>query len=109
MARINLMRPGAPTAPFSVNGAVVSVAGVDIDCAAEQQDSDVIIEVRDNGGKVEIGGSGSYLAIIRVPARKYENRDVGVVDPVTGEAVMERAALPLDRNEVVVTLWPWAM
>lgn len=108
MARIELMQPGAPVPEFSVAGTVVTVAGVEVDCAAAQADSEVVVEVRDNNGVPEIGGGGFYLASIRIPARKYVEEATGETDPVTGEPVMARVAVPLGANEIKVTLWPVA-
>lgn len=108
MARIKLMTPGASTAEFSVAGTMVTVAGVSVDCVAHQQDSVVVVEVRDNNGAAAIGGNGFYLAIIRIPARKYVDEPTGETDPVSGEAGMAATALPLEAREIEVTLWPVA-
>ncbi|MBL8473716.1 MAG: hypothetical protein JNM98_18140 [Rhodocyclaceae bacterium] len=98
--RIDLKQPGQPVADFSVSGAVVTVAGVEIDCAARQQDVSVTVEVRNNAGIAGIGGDGAYMAQITIPARTY------AYQPDAGDESSEaREAKPLDPNAVVVTLW----
>jgi len=103
--QINLKQPGQPVADFAVSGAIVTVAGVAIDCAARQQDTAAVIEIRDNAGAPGEGGSGAYLAQIEIPARRFETSaipDDGIGDEAPAEP------LPLDPNAVVVTLWPTA-
>ncbi len=105
--QINLMQPGQPVADFAVSGAVVSVAGVPVDCAASQQDVAVVIEIRSNDGIAGVGGDGAYLAQIEIPARRYETTTI----PAEGEGEQDtevRSPLPLDPDAVVVTLWPTA-
>lgn len=100
MPQIILKQPGQPVADFSVNGSVVIVAGVTVDCADRQQDSAVLVEVRANQTGAGEGGDGAYLAHIEIPARRYV--EIGEGEDVTQEAV------PLDSNAVAITLWPTA-
>ncbi|MCL1962261.1 MAG: hypothetical protein FWG56_10955 [Desulfovibrionaceae bacterium] len=99
--QIHLKQPGQPVADFAVAGAVVTVAGVSIDCAARQQDTAVMIEIRANGGSAGEGGSGAYLAQIEIPARRRESATAQGDDGQIGPP-------PLDANAVSVTLWPTA-
>ena len=110
MPQIILKQAGQPVADFSFAEGVVTVAGVVIDCAARQQDSAVLIEVRSgNSGAVE-GGSGAYLAQIAIPARRYITVQPAtpVVAGSMGQSGATRESVPLDPNAVQVTLWPTA-
>lgn len=103
MPQIILKSPGQPVADFSVSGNVVVVSGLEIDCAQRQEDSTLVIEVRQVAGEVVEGGQrGSYLAHIAIPPREYET--------IAGEDEEETQQIikPLDHNCVVVTLWPTA-
>ena len=107
MPQIILKQPGQPVADFSVNGAVVTVAGVAIDCAAREQDTAQTLEIRAQGGEAHEGGDGAYLAQIEIPARRYEEA-AGEIDPETGEAESINVAVALDPARIVITLWPAA-
>lgn len=103
MPQIILKSPGQPVADFSVSGNVVAVSGLEIDCAQRQEDSALVIEVRQVSGEaVEGGQRGSYLAHIAIPPREY---DIATGDD---EEENQQAIKPLDHNAVVVTLWPTA-
>lgn len=105
MAQIVLM--GSTVADFSVTGAVITVAGRQVDCADRQGDEEEIVEIRQGSkGPVE-GGQGAYLAVIRIPARRYHD-EPGPDDPATGNPTQVRVADPLDPNSIEVTLWPRA-
>lgn len=107
MPMITLKSPGQRVTAFSVDGANVTIAGVQIDCAAEQRDEAVTIEVRGDSSGAHIGGDGPYLATITIPARQYTEQP-GAVDPMTGEPTIERVPLPLDPDAVEIILWPVA-
>lgn len=107
MPIIHLIAPAQPVAAFGVDGANVTVAGITVDCAAEQQDAAVTVDIRYNAGAIERGGDGAYVAIIGIPAREYTNQP-GAIDPETGAPRIERVALPIDPNAIVITLWPAA-
>jgi len=101
--QINLKQPGQPVADFAVSGATVTVAGISIDCADRQRYVAVTIEIRSGlNGPVE-GGDGAYLAQIEIPASINEAESINE----DGESVAS-AAVMLDPNAVVVTLWPVA-
>jgi hypothetical protein len=105
--QINLKQPGQPVADFAVAGAIVTVSGVSIDCAARQQDIAVTVEIRNNGGMPGEGGDGAYLAQIEIPARRYEAATIPAEDEDEQPTVMSEPQ-PLDPHAVVVTLWPTA-
>lgn len=103
MAQITLKQPGQPVADFAVSGAVVTVAGVTVDCAERQLDTSVQIEIRAaEGGAIE-GGDGAYLAQIMIQARRYDE-----VPGETEEDPVEIVAAPLDPNAIEIVLWPTA-
>lgn len=107
MPQLVLKQAGQPVADFAFSGTVVTVAGISIDCAARQLDTDVAVEIRKSPTGPGEGGSGAYLAQISIPARRYtvaeaisSEHDGGVGKPAT------QAPVPLDPNAVQVTLWP---
>lgn len=102
MAQIHLKQPGQPVADFAVNGPVVTVAGVTVDCAARQTDTMVVVEVRANQQGPSEGGDGAYLAQIEIPARRYHQADVTDADDTS----VTQEPVALDANAVRVTLWP---
>jgi len=114
MARIALKQPGQAVADFSVNGHLITIAGVLVDCQALQQDSKQVVEVRLSAQGAHIGGDGAYLAHITIPAKVYEEIPVddaedgveneGGIGP-TGSTLVAQA---LDANAITVTLWPLA-
>lgn len=103
MPQINLKHPAQPVADFSVNGAVVTIAGVTIDCAARESDEAQIIEIRAENGQAHEGGGGAILAQIEIPARRYVDAEATDAD---GNPTTIATPLPFDSNRVVITLWP---
>lgn len=109
MPQIILKQPGQPVADFSVNGAVVVVAGVSVDCAQRQTDAALTVEIRVVNGVAAEGGAGAYLAQVDIPAREYEILEIDEGSQEESTPVTRvRQPLPLDPNAVVVTLWPTA-
>jgi len=110
MARIQLMGGSdSGVADFSVVGAVVTVNGVSIDCAAREADDEQHIEIRQTkGGTIKEGTTGVYVAVIIVPARRYT--EVLVEEESMGEVrqVPKQVPVALDPNAVIVKLWPYA-
>ncbi len=104
MPQITLKQPGQPVADFSVSGAVVTVAGVAIDCAARQGSSSVNIAICGTVANATEGGNGAYLAQIDIPPKRY----ITVAGPndAQGNPTSVQEAVPLDPNAVQVTLWP---
>lgn len=98
MAQILLKQPGQPVADFAVAGAVISIAGIIVDCAERQNNGTVNVEIRRNADGAGVGGSGAYLAQIAIPARRY-----AMVEADRGESPV---AVPLDPNAIEITLWP---
>ncbi|MDR0997278.1 MAG: hypothetical protein LBL69_06425 [Zoogloeaceae bacterium] len=99
--QIVLKQPGQPVADIAVSGAVLTVAGIAIDCAARQTDAPQTIEVRLHNGQAHEGGNGAYLAQIDIPPRDYTETPAETEgQPPT------RTPVELDPNRVVATLWP---
>ncbi|TXF11944.1 hypothetical protein [Pelomicrobium methylotrophicum] len=108
MPMITLQSPGQRVAAFAIDGSTITIEGLVIDCAAHQQDEAVTLEVRrGSDGKPIIGGDGSYIAIVRIPARRYDEQ-TGGTDPMTGEPTAVRVPQPLDPDAVELILWPAA-
>jgi hypothetical protein len=103
---INLKEPSQPVAMFSVEGCVVTVAGISVDCAKEQADSKTLIEIKSNNGQASVGGEGAYLAVIEIPAKTYTSQTTGETDEQTGQPVSTLVADELDSNAISITLWP---
>lgn len=108
MARIVVINPGQSVADFSVSGALVTIAGLQVDCEALQEDVVKRVEVRRNAGRIEIGGDGAYVAQIEIPARTYTQSAGSEAEDGEEEAVASSTATPLDANAILVTLWPYA-
>jgi hypothetical protein len=106
MPQIDLKQPGQPVAEFAVSGAKITVAGVEIDCAAREADADQTIEIRQKGTRAREGGTGAYLAQIHIPARRYTETP-GEPDE-DGNPTITQTPAPFDANRVVLTLWPAA-
>lgn len=99
--QIHLKQAGQPVADFSIAGAIVTVAGIAVDCAVRQQDSSVIAEIRQTGTGPAESAEGAYLAQIEIPARQY----IETPSETEGEAPV-REAVALDPHAISVTLWP---
>lgn len=104
MPQINLKQPGQPVAEFSVTGSVVTVAGVEIDCAGRETDEAQIIEIRIQDGIAHEGGAGAFLAQIEVPARRYIE-EVGPLD-ADGKPTTVITPVAFDPNRIAIMLWP---
>lgn len=94
-----------PHPDFSIAEGIVTVAGVVIDCAERQGDSQTVIDIRQHQGIAQEGGSGYQLASIRIPPRRYVEVEG---EPQEGEEAPSatREAQPLDPRQVEVTIWP---
>ncbi len=89
--------PDAPAPDFSVQGARFAIRGLEIDTAACYAAGETLVEVRaDSGGDAVVGGDGPFLAVIEIPARRYEQADG------------EQTLVPLDPKTVTINLWPGA-
>jgi len=108
MARIELKQPGQAVADFSVNGHLITIAGVLVDCQALQQDGERIIEVRQSANGAHIGGDGAYLAHITIPAKVYVEAPADDGEDGEEGGGAEHVAQELDLNAITVTLWPLA-
>lgn len=99
------IRGAGPHPDVSVSGATITIGDVTIDAAARQDESAVDVALRQEGsGSVTEGGSGHQIAAIQIPPTRYEEVDTGETDD-DGEPVIERQAVALDPDEVLVTLW----
>ncbi len=93
-----------PKAEFSLNGTVLTVQGVQIDLAARQRDTQVVIDVS-LGRDLQTAADGVgawYLATIVIPPRTYKLVDTTGPD---GQPAQELQALPLDLDQVELRLW----
>lgn len=102
-----------PHPDFSINGPLISVAGIEIDAEARQDEGQTVIDVRQSGGNVSEGGDGYQLATIVIPPRAYEliETEGTATEGTATEGGLEgdnteRRALPLDTRRVTVTVWP---
>lgn len=95
-----------PRPDFAISAAVVTVAGVAIDCAARQGDSQQVIDIRRQEGVAQEGGSGYQLASVRIPPRHYVEVESESSHSAIDEPGTEREAQPLDPRQVEVTIWP---
>lgn len=102
--QIETVQPG-PHVDLSVDGAVVTVGGLTIDCAARQADSRVLVDVMADGGDIAEGGSGDRVAAIAIPPRQYTTEDGGLDED--GNPTTVEVAQPLDPSRVVIRLWTY--
>lgn len=75
MPQIILKQSGQNSADFSTNGAVITVAGVVVNCEAREEDVTQTIEIRQHEGVAQEGGEGAFLAQIEIPARRYVDEE----------------------------------
>lgn len=75
MPQIILKQSGQNSADFSTNGAVITVAGVVVNCEAREEDVTQTIEIRQHEGVAQEGGEGALLAQIEIPARRYVDEE----------------------------------
>lgn len=108
MPMIHLIQPGARVAPFAVTDAALTIGDVVVTFADEQQDTSAEVVIRHCAAGFAVGSDdGPIVAIVRIPARQFVETEGGT-DPVTGQPVITREALPLDTNAVTIELWPFA-
>lgn len=98
-------RGAGPHPDVSKAGGVVTIGDVTIDCETRQAETAVIVDLRqERPGQVVEGGGGRQVASVYIPPRRYQEvatEEIGDDD----QPVMAREAVPLDPNEVLVTLW----
>lgn len=98
-------RGAGPHADVSVSGSEVTVGEVTVNCESRQDESAVMIDLRqDKSGPVTEGGSGRQVASVYIPPRHYHEVETGEADE-DDNPVMSREAVPLDPDQVLVTLW----
>lgn len=102
---IRRTQPG-PYIGYTLNGSVLAIGDLVIDLSGRQEDSQVVINItRDGNTLVEgLGGRGGYVAVVALPPKEYHDVDTGAVDSF-GHPVINRVALPLDTEKVVLSLW----
>jgi hypothetical protein len=106
---------------YSLNGNELTVGGVTVDLAAEEDDQQVIISFGKCNGVIHRGlmPCCEYVAEVIIPPRKYQTVEVagpsqGMTHSGTGEEEelpathTERVPAPLDPDSVILRLWPAA-
>jgi hypothetical protein len=100
---------------YSLEGAVLTIAGIPVNLEEEQDEQEVIITFAACDGKVHRGMMPccQYVADVIIPPRKYETVEVegpgsgtvgsGDEEPVTHT---ESVPVPLDLDSVILRLWP---
>jgi hypothetical protein len=104
---------------YSVEGTMLTIAGLTIDLALEEGDQQVIIRFGSCQGRVHRGlmPCCEHIADIVIPPRKYQPVEVdgpppgamynGVnEDEELPETHTETVPVPLDTESVVLSLWP---
>jgi hypothetical protein len=99
---------------YSIDGAILTLAGVTIDLALEEGDQQVIIQFGSCQGKAHRGlmPGCRHIADVVIPPRKYQTVEVDGPPQGTGytgeggEPRTETAPAPLDVESVVLNLWP---
>ena len=106
---------------YSLEGTVLTVAGIPVDLEEEQGDQEVVITFSACGGMVrrEMMPCCEYVADVIIPPRKYETAEVeGPGSGTAGsgkakggeepETRTESVPVPLDLDSVTLRLWPVA-
>jgi hypothetical protein len=104
---------------YSIDGTILTLAGVTIDLALEEGDQQIIIQFGSCQGKVHRGlmPRCKHVADVVIPPRKYQTVEVdgppqGMTHSGTGDdeelpaTHTERVPAPLDVESVVLNLWP---
>jgi hypothetical protein len=107
---------------YSLEGTVLTIAGIPVNLEEEQDEQEVIITFAACNGKVHRGMMPccTYVADIIIPPRKYETVEVegpgsgtagGGNTPAKGdgegpETHRESVPVPLDMDSVTLKLWP---
>jgi hypothetical protein len=88
---------------YSLDGNSITIGGITIDLAAEEQDQEVIITFGSCRGRIHRGLMPScvYIAEIIIPPRKYETLEKSGEDEKA-----ETIPVPLDIDAVTLRLWP---
>jgi hypothetical protein len=105
---------------YSLEGAILTIAGIPVNLEEEQGDQEVIITVAACNGKVHRGMMPccQYVADVIIPPQKYEA--VEVEGPGSGtigsggskgkdeekKTYTESVPIPLDLDSVTLKLWP---
>lgn len=92
---------------FCRNGNIISFDGgtLIIDLEKEQRGGETVVDISlDRDGVAVVGVSDWYAAQIRIPPRKFEVRENGITDAM-GFRQIEKRRLPLNTEEVTLTLW----
>lgn len=98
-------RGAGPHPDVSVSGSVVTVGEVTVNCEERQDESAVMIDLRqEKSGPVTESGGGRQVASVYIPPRRYQEVATGETDD-EGNEVVSREAVPLDPDQVLVTLW----
>jgi len=94
---VKQVSPALPVCDFAVSGATVTVRGYAVDCDAFYAAGQRVIEIRSDAvGAAVVGGTGPYLAVIKIPAQRFTDDESGP------------ELVPLNPASVVITLWPAA-
>jgi len=102
------MVEGTAVAPYSLDEEtkVLKVAGVEIDLAAAEADSQTILNITNDDGTPILGleGKNGYIADVEIPPRRYETVEE---EGDNGEPQTKSVPLSLDTKAVVLKLWPY--
>ncbi len=94
-----------PFVDFSIEGSIVKVGNIQVDCSQLQSDSENIIDICEDGnGNLILGKGKSFVMNIVIPPKKYQEIQKEDED---GNPVIEKVAIELDPDEVVLKLWPY--
>jgi hypothetical protein len=102
---------------YVLDGATLTVAGIAVDLAAEQQDQELRIVFVRHEGKIRRGmiPCCEYAVEVVIPPRRYETVEIPAseeseileegTEQIAEEAYMGSIALPLDTETVMLRLW----
>jgi hypothetical protein len=106
---------------YSLEEAILTIGGIEVDLAVEQEDQEVIITFSNHNGIVHRGMMPccNYVAEVIIPPRRYETVEVDgpPANAFSGDGKKgdkeeepathtERVAVPLDMDSVILKVWP---
>lgn len=102
--RIITRGPG-PHPDVSVSGYLVAVGDKTYDTEAMQKESEQLIDLRrPASGEITEGGPGFQAASVQIPPYRTEEVSTGE-DDEDGNPIIELQRVPLNPDQVVITLW----
>jgi hypothetical protein len=100
-----ITRGPGPHPDVSVAGKLVIIGGETYDTEGRQKESEQLIDLRQApNGDIAEASEGFQVASVQIPPYRSEEVETGEVDD-EGNPVIELQRVPLNPDQVVITLW----